>query len=83
MHLPDHVKLASKVEPESQNFTGAGIDAELTGLTGIKTKYNEDAKTGTHTAVWGSFFCKETKRWGFKCCKVTDKASHKCPVAAA
>ena len=56
---------------------------ELTGLIGVKTKYNEDVMVGTHTAVWGSFFCTELKQWGFKCCRSTNKNQTKCASAAA
>ena len=61
----------------------ASYMTELTGLMGIKTKYNEDTVVGTHTTIWGSFFCIETKKWGFKCCLTTDKNMTKCAVAAA
>ena len=62
---------------------GDGHHTELTGLTGIKTKYNEDVHIGSHTSAWGSFFCIKTKKWGFKCCKSTNKNVTKCPVAEA
>lgn len=86
MQVPEHLKVASKIEPEYSGGiinNGEAHDTELTGLTGIKTKYNEDAYIGSHTTVWGSFFCITVKKWGFKCCKSTDKNSVKCAVAEA
>lgn len=92
MSLPEHIKVASKVQQSDEarllaktSAGGAqgGLDTELTGLTGIKSKYNEDVLIGSHTAVWGSFFCTQTKKWGFKCCKSTDKRQAKCITAEA
>mmetsp|Transcript_30525 Transcript_30525/g.37604 ORF Transcript_30525/g.37604 Transcript_30525/m.37604 type:complete len:138 (+) Transcript_30525:1102-1515(+) len=80
MSLPEHVKAGSKIEPENVNVSTA---CELTGLVGIATKYNENVLDGTHTAVWGSWFCSETKKWGFKCCMSTDKTALKCKAALA
>ena len=80
MNLPEHVKAGSKIEPETVNETNA---CELTGLIGIVSKYNENVLDGSHTSVWGSFFCTETKRWGYKCCRSTDKTQSKCSAAAA
>ena len=82
MNLPDHVKAASKMEPETGEQVAANA-TELTGLIGIRTKFTEDVFLGNHSAVWGSFFCTETKKWGYKCCKLTTKTALKCPVAAA
>ena len=74
MSLPEHIKASSKVEPECIAVMQGSGAAELTGLIGIVTKYNENELVGSHMSVWGSFFCKETKRWGFACCKSMDKA---------
>ena len=84
MDLPEHIKAASKVQPEATQAEGAGgIDTELTGITGVKTRYNEDVFVGNHTTVWGSFFSTESKKWGFKCCGSTQKSQVKCAIADA
>ena len=80
MSLPDHIKTSSKADFENIVATDA---TEVTGLIGIVSKYNENVLVGSHTTVWGSFFCTESKRWGFKCCKVTNKAEVKCKAANA
>ena len=82
MQVPEHLKAASQIMPDVDTVAASQM-TELTGLIGIKTKYNEDVYVGSHTTVWGSFFCKQTKKWGFKCCKTTDKTMVKCAVAAA
>jgi len=73
MSLPEHIKANNNVEPEGMGALKGSEAAELTGLIGIVTKYNENELVGTHTTVWGSFFCTETKKWGFKCCLSLDK----------
>ena len=83
MQVPEHLKAASKIEPEYIAAGAGAHDTELTGLTGIKTKFNEDIYLGSHTTVWGSYFCTTTKKWGYKCCKSTDKNDLKCAAAAA
>jgi len=75
MSLPEHIREATKVEPETQLNANSQKDTERTGLIGVKSKFNEDVLSGNHQSVWGSFFCTETKKWGFKCCKVTDKTN--------
>ena len=74
MSLPEHLMAASKVEPEYNGAAEMAHDTELTGLTGIRTRYNEDVHLGQHTTVWGSWFCIIEKKWGYKCCKSTDKS---------
>ena len=77
MSLPEHLKAASKVEPE-YNGVETNHDTELTGLTGIQTRYNENVHLGNHTSVWGSWFCTVEKKWGYRCCKSFDKGQVKC-----
>ena len=82
MVVPEHIKVASKVGTmEDAQFIST--NTELTGLTGAKTKYNEDIYFGSHTTVFGSYYCKETRKWGYKCCKSTKRRDGKCKVALA
>ena len=60
MQAPEHLKAASQIMPDVDTVAASQM-TELTGLIGIKTKYNEDVYVGSHTTVWGSFFCKQTK----------------------
>ena len=64
--------------PEKHEIGPSTSATELSGLVGIKTKYNEDILIGGHTTVWGSTFDVEKKRWGYKCCLCFDKAVQRC-----
>merc|ERR1719331_1379171 len=35
-----------------------------------------------HLCIFGSFFCRETKRWGYACCGGTAKGA-RCPLGVA
>lgn len=37
--------------------------------------YAEDVFTNGHTSVFGSFFCKESKRWGYRCCASLERSA--------
>lgn len=36
------------------------------------SKYKEDVLVNKHTAVWGSYYSRETQTWGYACCRSTD-----------
>lgn len=45
-----------------------------------KTKYAEDVHLGNHSAVWGSWYDKNTRRWGFSCCQQTSRQAYCVPA---
>jgi pre-mRNA-processing factor SLU7 len=42
----------------------------------IRTKYDEDVLTNSHTCVWGSYFNLGQSQWGYKCCHSLLRASY-------
>lgn len=47
----------------------------------IRSRYREDVFEHGHTAVFGSYYDRETGSWGYRCCKVLRKCS-RCTVGA-
>ncbi len=41
--------------------------ADMRGLTGVKSKYDEDVFENGHTSVWGSYWSPNIG-WGYRCC---------------
>jgi hypothetical protein len=39
----------------------------MRGLTGVKSKYDEDVFENGHTSVWGSYWSPNIG-WGYRCC---------------
>ena len=78
--VPDELKMTmveNEFFPEQPQGLSA-IGTELSGLNGIKTKYNEDVMLGGHASVWGSTFDIVEKRWGYLCCLSFDKSNERC-----
>ena len=46
----------------------------LRGLTGVRSKYEEDLHEHGHTSVWGSYW-HPILGWGYRCCLGFDKKS--------
>lgn len=42
----------------------------------VRSRYPEDIHINGHSAVWGSYYDRDSKRWGYLCCKVLDKQGH-------
>lgn len=43
-----------------------------------KSKYDDDALFGQHTAVWGSWYDREAGAWGYACCHQKIKSNPEC-----
>lgn len=42
----------------------------------IQSRYAEDVFKNGHSAVWGSWYDKESHEWGYACCKATTKNAY-------
>ena len=74
--VPEEVKMTTKtLEEDLRSHAKAAEEVEKSGLIGISSKYNENVLFGNHTAVWGSYYDRESKKWGYKCCKCTEKST--------
>lgn len=47
-----------------------------------KSKYDDDALFGQHTAVWGSWYDTNTGNWGYACCRHHVKSDPECVPTA-
>lgn len=78
LEMPEDLKANFEAQMEHLQDLGARggqqklIDSR--GLTGIRSKYEEDVHTNGHTSVWGSYWHKHFG-WGYRCCYSYDKNS--------
>ena len=54
----------------------SGVPLSGPSAADARSRYTEDSCPGNHTAIWGSWWNRETRAWGFACCHSTHYMSY-------
>ncbi|GIX64683.1 pre-mRNA-splicing factor Slu7 [Babesia caballi] len=61
--------------PEATSDPPQPLESLPVSTLRVTSSYEEDVHPLGHTAVWGSYYDRATKRWGYGCCKSTAKTA--------